>query len=196
MPDAGRHRASPVSLAADRKRPSCNGKRRGTPMTNRLPHGCGADANQRLGNQRRLLIMTCSSEPLLVVPSCDPRTIPSICHGESHERDRRDRPGPRRPGNQHLAEGCREAAPAWHAGFGKSSLRMRGTPEATRGQHNRNWGTPRLEDIVKAATSISVPSKTTAHRALRQKGIIKEALGLTDVKTLRTRARKELRTAP
>src|SRR6185295_18666059 len=67
---------------------------------------------------------------------------------------------------------------------------MRGTPEATRGQHNRNWGTPRLEDIVKAATSISVPSKTTAPRTPRQEGIIKEAIGLTDVKTLRTRARQ------
>src|SRR6185436_13673234 len=67
---------------------------------------------------------------------------------------------------------------------------MRRTPEATRGQHNRNWGTPRLEDIVKAATSISVPSKTTAPRTPRQEGIIKEAIGLTDVKTLRTRARQ------
>jgi len=63
-------------------------------------------------------------------------------------------------------------------------------PRATRDPHNRNWGIPRLEDIVKAATSISVPSKTTAHRTLRHKGIIKEALGLTDVKTLRTRARQ------
>src|SRR6185503_9990615 len=64
------------------------------------------------------------------------------------------------------------------------------TAWATRDQHNRNWGTPRLEDIVKAATSISVPSKTTAPRTPRQEGIIKEAIGLTDVKTLRARARQ------
>lgn len=43
---------------------------------------------------------------------------------------------------------------------------------------------------MKAATSISVPSKTTAPRTPRQEGIIKEAIGLTDVKTLRARARQ------
>jgi bacterioferritin len=43
---------------------------------------------------------------------------------------------------------------------------------------------------VKATTLISVPSKRTAHRTSRQEGILKEAIGLSDVNTLRTRARQ------
>jgi bacterioferritin len=43
---------------------------------------------------------------------------------------------------------------------------------------------------VKAPISTQVQAGTTAHRTPRQEDINKEALGLTDVKTLRTRARQ------
>jgi bacterioferritin len=43
---------------------------------------------------------------------------------------------------------------------------------------------------VKTSTSIPVQPGTTAHRTPRQEGIIKEAISLTDVKTLRARARQ------
>jgi bacterioferritin len=43
---------------------------------------------------------------------------------------------------------------------------------------------------VKATTTISAQSGSTAPRVLRQEGIIKETIGLTDVKTLRARARQ------
>ena len=42
---------------------------------------------------------------------------------------------------------------------------------------------------MKATTSIPVQAGTTAPRTTRQEGIVKEAIGLTDVKTLRARAR-------
>lgn len=43
---------------------------------------------------------------------------------------------------------------------------------------------------MKATTTISAQSGSTASRVLRQEGIIKETIGLTDVKTLRARARQ------
>jgi bacterioferritin len=43
---------------------------------------------------------------------------------------------------------------------------------------------------VKATTTITAQPGTTASRTPRQEGIIKEAIGLTDVKTLRARARQ------
>ena len=51
-------------------------------------------------------------------------------------------------------------------------------------------GHSRKEEIVKEATSTSARSETTAPRTSRKEGIVKEALGLTDVKTLRDRARQ------
>ena len=41
---------------------------------------------------------------------------------------------------------------------------------------------------MKATTSRPAQARTTAPRTARQEGIIKEAIGLTDVKTLRARA--------
>jgi bacterioferritin len=43
---------------------------------------------------------------------------------------------------------------------------------------------------VKATTTITAQPGSTASRVPRQEGIIKEAIGLTDVKTLRARARR------
>ncbi|MDH4082230.1 MAG: ferritin-like domain-containing protein [Nitrospira sp.] len=43
---------------------------------------------------------------------------------------------------------------------------------------------------MKATTTIPAQSGTTASRAPRQKGIIKEAIGLSDVKSLRAQARQ------
>lgn len=43
---------------------------------------------------------------------------------------------------------------------------------------------------MKATPSTQVQAGTTAPRTTRQKGIIKEVIGLTDVKTLRARARQ------
>jgi bacterioferritin len=43
---------------------------------------------------------------------------------------------------------------------------------------------------VKATTTITAQPGTTASRTPRQEGIVKEAIGLTDVKTLRARARQ------
>ena len=43
---------------------------------------------------------------------------------------------------------------------------------------------------MKATTTITAQPGTTASRTPRQEGIIKEAIGLTDVKTLRARARQ------
>ena len=43
---------------------------------------------------------------------------------------------------------------------------------------------------MKEATSTSVHPETTAPRASGKEGAVKEALGLTDVKTLRDRARQ------
>ena len=50
--------------------------------------------------------------------------------------------------------------------------------------------TPREEETVKATTTITAQPGSTASRVPRQEGIIKEAIGLTDVKTLRARARR------
>ena len=43
---------------------------------------------------------------------------------------------------------------------------------------------------MKASTSMPVQSETTAPRTSRREGIVNEAIGLTDVKTLRARARQ------
>ena len=43
---------------------------------------------------------------------------------------------------------------------------------------------------MKTSTSIPVQSETTAPRTSRREGIVNEAIGLTDVKTLRARARQ------
>ena len=43
---------------------------------------------------------------------------------------------------------------------------------------------------MKEATAVTVQSGTTASRTPRKEEIIKEAIGLTDVKTLRARARQ------
>ena len=43
---------------------------------------------------------------------------------------------------------------------------------------------------MKAITTITAQPGTTASRTPRQEGIVKEAIGLTDVKTLRARARQ------
>jgi bacterioferritin len=51
-------------------------------------------------------------------------------------------------------------------------------------------GTSREEEIVKETTPTKVQPETTVPRTTRQEGIIKEAIGLTDVKTLRARARQ------
>ena len=65
---------------------------------------------------------------------------------------------------------------------------MTGTPWAIRDRHNRNGDIPREEETVKTTTTAQ--SGSTASRAPRQEGIIKEAIGLTDVKTLRVQARQ------
>jgi len=67
---------------------------------------------------------------------------------------------------------------------------MTGKPRATHDRQNRTGGIPRKEEIVKETTSTSARSETTAPRTSRKEGIVKEALGLTDVKTLRDRARQ------
>ncbi|RPH76189.1 MAG: bacterioferritin [Nitrospiraceae bacterium] len=67
---------------------------------------------------------------------------------------------------------------------------MTGKPRAICDRHNRSGGTPRQEETVKATTTITAQPETTASRTPRQEGIIKEAIGLTDVKTLRARARQ------
>jgi bacterioferritin len=46
------------------------------------------------------------------------------------------------------------------------------------------------EETMKTTITIPAQTGTTASRAPRQEGIIKEAIGLTDVKTLRARARQ------
>jgi len=51
-------------------------------------------------------------------------------------------------------------------------------------------GIPRKEEIVKEATSTPLHPETAAPRTSRKEGVVKEALGLTDVKTLRDRARQ------
>jgi bacterioferritin len=43
---------------------------------------------------------------------------------------------------------------------------------------------------MKATTTVTAPSGSTAFRAPGREGIVKEAIGLTDVKTLRARARQ------
>ena len=65
---------------------------------------------------------------------------------------------------------------------------MTGKPWAIRDRHNRNGDIPREEETVKTTTTAQ-PGSTASH-APRQEGIIKEAIGLTDVKTLRARARR------
>src|ERR1044072_9858394 len=54
----------------------------------------------------------------------------------------------------------------------------------------RSGPIPRKEGTVKEATSTSVHPETAASRTSRKEAIVKEALGLTDVKTLRDRARQ------
>ena len=65
---------------------------------------------------------------------------------------------------------------------------MTGKPWAIRDRHNRNGDIPR--ETVKTTAPITGQSGSPASQAPRQEGIIKEAIGLTDVKTLRARARQ------
>jgi hypothetical protein len=67
---------------------------------------------------------------------------------------------------------------------------MTGKSLAICDRHNGNGDAPREEKTVKATTTITAQSGTAESRAFRQEGIIKEATGLTDVKTLRDRARQ------
>ncbi len=67
---------------------------------------------------------------------------------------------------------------------------MTGKPWATRDRQNRNGGTPRKEGIVKEATSKRCNLEQQRLAPPERKAIVKEAIGLTDVKTLRARARQ------
>lgn len=60
------------------------------------------------------------------------------------------------------------------------------TPE----RQKRSGDTPRKEEIVKELKSIRVQAGTTTARTPRMEGIVEETIGLTDVKTLRARARQ------
>ncbi len=59
-----------------------------------------------------------------------------------------------------------------------------------RDRQDKKRGTPRKEGTVKTASSTTAQSEATMSRTSRQEGVVNEAIGLTDVKMLRTRARQ------